>query len=146
MKVLKTLFIALAAALLLTGCSKEYYVPSTPMIKYDYDVRSSQWQLYGDCYCATLDVPGITRSVVNNGNVQVSRCYPGDNNGVDVWTPLPMMRVEVAEAAGGGDYFYTTYIDYEWTVGTVNIFVTMSDLYTGDVPADMSFRVFITEQ
>ena len=51
-----------------------------------------------------------------------------------------------AEAAGGGDYFYTTYIDYEWTVGKVNIFVTMSDLYTGDVPADMSFRVFITEQ
>ena len=145
MKALKTLFIALAAGLLLTGCTKEYYVPSTPMIKYDYDVRSSQWQLYGDCYCATLDVPAITRSVVTNGNVQVSRCYPGDNNGVDVWTPLPMMRVEVTDGAGG-DYYYTTFIDYEWTVGTVNIFVTMSDLYTGDVPGDMSFRVFITEQ
>lgn len=148
MKALKTLILALAAGLTLAGCTKEeiFVQQGTEMIMYDYDVRSSQWQLWGDTYCATLDVPGITRSVVENGTVQVSRRYPGDNNGVDVWTPLPAMRVEVEEDTDGYDYYYTTFIDYEWTVGTVNIFVTTSDLYTGIRPDDMNFRVVITTQ
>ena len=62
---------------------------------------------------------------------------------VDIWTPLPCIRTDVTTGSDGGDYYYTTFIDYEWTVGTVNIFVTTSDLYTGDRPGDMSFRVFI---
>lgn len=144
MRAKKSLFLLLAAGLLLAGCTKEYIMQGTETVYYDYDVRSSQWQLWGDTYRAVLDVPGITRDVVANGNVQVSRCFPGENNGVDIWTPLPMMRVEVTEAADGGDYYYTTFIDYEWTVGTVSIYVTESDLYTEDRPSEMSFRVFVS--
>ena len=144
MKTIKTLLFVLAAGILFAGCSDDIYVRGTEMTMYDYDVRSSQWQLWGDAYCASLDVAAITRDVVMNGNVQVSRCYPGDRYGDDVWTPLPAMRVEAVEGNDGGDYFFTTYTDYEWTTGTVNIFVTTSDLYTEDVPGDMSFRVYIT--
>ncbi len=145
MKAMKTLFFLLTAGLLLAGCSEDIYVEGTKMIMRDYDVRSSQWQLWDDCYCATLDVAEITQSVLRNGNVQVSRRYPGDARNEDVWTPLPTMRVEVTEGSDGGDFYYTTFIDYEWTVGTVNIFVTTSDLFTEEAPGDMSFRVIITQ-
>ena len=140
----KIIFLFLLAAILsLTGCTEKVFVPADNVVTYDYDVRSNQWQLWGDSFMATLDVRDITRYVVTNGNVTVSRCYPGENNGVDIWTPLPCIRTDVTTGSDGGDYYYTTFIDYEWTVGTVNIFVTTSDLYTGDRPGDMSFRVFI---
>ena len=90
-------------------------------------------------------MPAITRQIVRNGNVQVSRCYMGYTEDEDVWTPLPAMRVEVTEGIDGGDYYFTTYTDYEWSAGTVNIFVTTSDLYTEDSPGDMTFRVFIVQ-
>ena len=138
-------FLLLVAGILFAGCSDDVYVTGTQMYMYDYDVRSYQWQQWGDAYRAVLDVPDITHHVVADGNVQVSRCFPGDNNGIDVWTPLPMMRVEVTEGADGGDYYYTTFIDYEWTLGTVTVYVTASDLYTGELPADMSFRVTIMQ-
>ena len=145
MKTKNIFLFLLAASLTLTSCTEKVFVPTDNVVFYDYDVYSSQWKLWGDSFMATLDAPDITRYVVTNGNVQVSRCYPGDNNGVDVWTPLPCIRTEVTTGSDGGDYYYTTFIDYEWTEGTVNIFVTTSDLYTGDRPGDMSFRVFISK-
>lgn|GEM_PF-6050328 len=54
------------------------------------------------------------------------------------------LLVRLAGSAGH-HFYYTTFIDYEWTVHTVNIFVTTSDLYTEEVPGDMSFRVIITQ-
>ena len=145
MKALKTFFILLAAGLLLASCSEDVYMQGTEMTMYDYDVRSSQWQLWGDSWCASLEVPAITQSVLRNGNVQVSRRYPGNMHEDDGWTPLPSMRVEVTEGSDGGDFYYTTFTDYEWTVRFVNIFVTTSALYTEEVPGDMSFRVIITQ-
>ena len=149
MKTLKTLFLVLVAGILLAGCTKEYIMPDVDtgldMEMIDYDVRSGQWQLGDGYYFVTLDVPAITRQVVKYGNVQVSRCYPGSTADQDIWTPLPAMRVEVTEGSDGGDYFFTTYTDYEWFAGAVNIFVTTSDLYTEDRPGDMSFRVIITQ-
>ena len=139
-----TLFL-LAAGLLLAGCSDQVYVTGPEMYIYDYDVRSVQWQQWGDAYRAVLDVPDITRRVVSEGNVQVSRCYPGSTADQDIWTPLPAMRVEVTEGSDGGDYYFTTFTDYEWFAGAVNIFVTTSDLYMEDRTGDMSFRVTIIQ-
>ena len=145
MKAIKTISFLLLAGLLLASCSRDVYMQGMDMTMYDYDVRSSQWQLWGDAWCATLDVPAITQSVLRNGNVQVSRRYPGGMYDDDVWTPLPTMRVEVTDGVDGSDFYYTTFIDYEWTVRTVNIFVTTSDLYTVEDPGDMSFRVIVTQ-
>ena len=145
MKTEKFFLILFAAGLLFTGCTEKIFVSEGETLKIDYDVRYDQWELFGDCYRAVLDVPEITRYVVSDGEVRVSRCYPGENYGVDIWTPLPCIRTEVTTGADGGDYFYTTCVDYEWTVGSVSIYVTASDLYTGDCPADMSFRVYITQ-
>ena len=137
------LFLLFAAGLLMTGCTGKVVVSGAQVIKLDYDVRANQWVLLDDCFRATLDVPDITSSVLANGKVDVSRCYPGDNDGPDVWTPLPCIRTAVDVENGGG--IFTTCIDYEWTKKTVNIFVTTSDLFTDYNPGDMSFRVYITK-
>ena len=145
MKALKILFLALSAGLFLAGCSKDVYLQGTQMSYYDYDVRASQWEAKDGYYTARLEVPAITNQVVRNGNVQVSRCYMGQTEDDDVWTPLPAMRVESVPADDGGEYIFTTFTDYEWSAWTVDIFVTMSDLYMGDPPGSMSFRVFVTQ-
>jgi hypothetical protein len=145
MKSLKILFLVLSAGLLLAGCSKDVYVQGTEMTYFDYDVRNSQWRAGDGYYTVTLDVPAITNHVVRNGNVQVSRCYLGETENDDVWTPLPVVRVNTAPGADGGEYYFSTYTDYEWSARTVNIFVTTSDLYMEDTPGDMSFRVIITQ-
>ena len=54
------------------------------------------------------------------------------------------MRTEAITNEDGSVFYFTTFIDYEWTAGAVYIYVTTSDLYTGDRPCDMSFRVIIT--
>ena len=148
MKTLKTLFLVLVAGILFAGCTKEYIMPDVDagldMEMIDYDVRSGQWQLGDGYYFVTLDVPAITRQVVKYGNVQVSRCYPGSTADQDIWTPLPAMRVE-SYLDGDTEFFYTTFTDYEWSERTVDTFVTTSDLYAGDRPGDMSFRVYITQ-
>lgn len=138
------LFLLFAAGLLMTGCTEKVIVPGAQVVKLDYDVRASQWELFGDCFRAVLDVPDITSSVLASGQVDVSRCYPGENNGLDIWTPLPYIRTEMTNE-NGQDYIYTTFIDYEWTKGTVSIFVTTSDLFVDYNPGDMSFRVFVTK-
>lgn len=112
---------------------------------FDYDVRANQWQEGDRYYVVTLDVPAITNHVVRNGNVQVSRCYLGETENDDVWTPLPAMRVEAVPGSDGGEYYFTTYTDYEWSARTVNIFVTTSDLYMEERPGNMTFRVIITQ-
>ncbi len=146
MKTKRFLLSLVAAALMLTGCVGRVYAPSgSDVVKLDYTVYSSQWQVFGDSYRVVLDAPDITSRVVSRGDVKVSRVYPGENNGMDILTPLPCIRTEVTEGPDGGDYFYTTFVDYEWTVGTVSVYVTTSDLYTGEVPPEMSFRVFVTK-
>jgi hypothetical protein len=143
MRALKNLVLALAAGLLLTGCTKEYIMQGTEMTFLDYDVN--RWDYYEagnyddeGYYGATLDVPDITRDVVKYGNVQVS-CYDQGK-----WSPLPMMRVNSDILDDGSEIIYTTYTDFDWSDGTVTVYVTASDLYGGVRPGAMSFRVYIT--
>ncbi|MBO4742945.1 MAG: hypothetical protein J5533_04850 [Bacteroidales bacterium] len=152
MKAYRLIVLLFVAGLLSTGCSKEWfpgpdddrYDRSGGMTLIDFDVKSANWVEREGMFEVELNVPEITKQVLNQGNVQVSRRYPGEGSADDVWTPLPAMRTEVTTAEDGGDFYFTTFIDYEWTVGSVFIYVTTTDLYTGDRPSDMSFRVLIT--
>ena len=144
------LFPLLAVVLLSSACTKEYitkeYITEetsyygTELTFVDITVNSNEWRDQGGYFRAEKKVDAITKDVFESGQVQVS-AYMVDSNGVVTWTPLPMMRVDkVADE----DFYYTTYTDYEWNVGYVYIYVTTSDLYTGDNPGTCSFRVFIT--
>lgn len=148
MKVHRILIGLLAAGVLATGCTKEYYteqytiVEGLDMTLIDFNVRSNDWSVWNvengnddeGYFQATLAVPEITKDVVEKGVVIVHRRY---EDGVS--TPLPAMRTEKTEDG----LYYTTFVDYEWAQGVINIFVTATDLYAGTNPGDMSFRVAI---
>lgn len=147
------IFILIAAAgLMAVGCTKEYYTrqvteqtiiqQGTVIEMKDATVKSSDWMNKGDHFEALIEVDKITKKIVDEGTVQVNRKLMDDANKV-FWVPLPAMRVEVTEAEGGGDFFYTTFTDFEWTEGFVSIYVTTTDLDTGTNPGDMSFRIII---
>ena len=147
----KYLFLLLAAALMACGCTKEYitqeYITEETVIQgadmdiIDFTVKDADWVMRDGYFEVVLKVPEITKTVVENGTVQVSRRYT--DNGQTYWTPLPSMRVEVTESGDGSDFFYTVYTDFEWSEGQVNVFVTTTDLYTGECPGDMALRVIV---
>ena len=142
MKARRFFLFLFAAGLLASGCTKEYYndtiVQGLDMTLIDYTGKSNQWNERDGYFEAVLSVPGITKDVVEMGTVTVSRRY---NDGGTVWTPLPSMRVEMVTLDDGSDFYYTTFTDFEWYEGGISIFVTTTDLYTGDNPGDISFRV-----
>jgi len=148
MKATKFLLSLLAVGLLAGGCTNKYVteqytiVEGLDMTLIDFTVKSNNWQIWDvpngnddeGYFEAVLSVPEITQEVVDKGVVMVYRRYE-DN----IWTPLPAMRTEKTEDG----LYYTTFVDYEWQKGQINIFVTASDLYAGTNPGDMSFRVAI---
>jgi len=151
MKLAKILLAVLSAGLLASGCTKEYVtkeyvtnVTGLDMTLIDFKVKASNWN-YRDIpkgnddegfYEAILEVPQITKEVVDKGMVMVNRSQEA------VWTPLPSMFTEKT-FVNENPYYFTTYVDFEWQQGQVNIFVTASDLYAGEAPPEMHFRVAI---
>ena len=99
-------------------------------------------------FYATIDMPEITREIYQHGNMMVYREYDqGTNNAVQ--TPLPYERKYEYLADEENDLwdFYSERVDYEYTVGKMTIFYTLSDFdYEVDetfLPEQMNFRVFI---
>lgn len=149
MKTSRLLILVATAALSLTACRKEYIteniIEGNEMYTTDpITVKANQWTVDedGGYFTVTLSVSAITRDVVDNGTIQVLRRLT-DNSGNIYWTPLPVVRANEEVSDDGEVFNYSTYIDYEWGVGEVNIFVTATDFYTGENPGDMVFRVVI---
>ena len=135
MKATRLFLFAIAAVAMLSSCTKDVFIEDNSMqlSHYDYSVRNSDWELVesneGGYYLFTsLSVPEITRNVANYGTVTVSWGQKGDDGNM-VWTPLPAVRVHALDYATENEYYYSTFLDYEWSVGTVNIFFTASDLF-----------------
>ncbi len=134
------ILLTLAGAALLTGCTKE----GVEMYQRDFNVKSSDWieeEADVDLENAhllsiKLSVPEITQKVVDYGNVTVS-CKLKDDKGNTYWTPLPAVR---ADYDSEDVVFFSTYLDYEWGLGTVFIYFTATDFMIGEKP-EMTFRV-----
>ena len=166
MKTLKYPFLLIALLALATGCRKEYitkeYITEQTIIQgldmtlIDFNVQQKNWEVravengYDDegYFEAVLEVPEITDKVVKEGKVMVDRIML-DNNDY-VFTPLPFTFTtkEYMDEDQTEPYYYNTHIDFEWRKGSIHIYVTTSDLFTGPddeliVPEAMSFRVAI---
>ena len=155
---MKKFLIPLAAALLLaTGCTKEYVtkqyvteqvIGGMDMSLIDFEVKSNNWTIWDvengnddeGYFEAVLEVKEITKEVVEKGLVLVSRRYLDGSK--YIWTPLPAMRTEKT-MLDDNPYYFTTFTDFEWSEGKVNIYVTASDLFAGQNPGDMYFRVAV---
>ena len=150
MKATKFLLSLLVAGLLAGGCTKqyvteEYIYQGLDMTLIDFTVKNNNWGYreveYGNedegYFEAILEVPEITKDVIEQGVVMVYRRF--NDGGSTIWTPLPAQRTE--KTSDG--LYYTTFVDFEYSLGRVNIFVTATDLYAGVKPGDMTFRVAI---
>lgn len=89
---------------------------------------SSSWSLWTNdsSYNATLVVPAITQRVLEAGTVQV---FIGNGNGTD-WTAMPW------------SYGATQY-NFDYEVGKVNIYVTLSDFSSPGNPGNVPFKVVV---
>ena len=154
MKAMRILLLATAALafLSLSSCGKEYYIKDdgVQMEHIDYTVYSNDWEIQeldngGRLLSVLLNVPQITKDVVNYGSVTVSRRL-FDDNGNTFWTPLPAVRAESVDLGMSTEILYSTYLDYEWTTGKVYVYFTATDFYVDPDKAtwpDMDLRVTI---
>lgn len=152
MKANRIILLALAAAALLSSCTKRYYTveEGTQMSHFDFSIKSNDWLLEdaeggGYLLSVKLDVPAITREVVDYGTITVARRL-SDGKGNIYWTPLPCVRAESIDYGTSDEYLYSTYLDYEWTVGSVYVYFTATDLYVEPDKADwpsMDLRVTV---
>lgn len=151
------IFPLVAMVLLATGCNKEYVtrqyitqqvIGGMDMSLIDFEVKNDNWAVREvengnddeGYFEAVLEVKEITKEVVEKGLVLVSRRYLDGSE--YIWTPLPAMRTEKTNL-NDNPYYFTTYTDFEWSEGKVNIYVTASDLFAGQNPGDMYFRVAV---
>ena len=94
-------------------------------------------------FYATFNMPEITKDLYEHSNVMVYRVLDNANQ-----TPLPQTRHnEYWDKKNNEILFYTETVDYEYSVGEMTIYYTVSDFnYEVDlnfVPETMNFRVFI---
>ena len=154
MKAKRILLLATAALALLSfsSCGREYYIEDdgVQMKHIDYTVLSNDWVMEdlgngARLLSVMLNVPQITKDVVNYGSVTVSRRL-FDSKGNTYWTPLPAVRAESENYGTPEEVLYSTYLDYEWTTGQVYVYFTATDFYVDPDTAtwpDMDLRVTI---
>ena len=154
MKAMRILLLATAALALLSlsGCGKDHLIveDGVQMEHIDYTVYGKDWEVQelnngGRLLSVLLNVPQITRNVLNYGSVTVSRRLM-DDNGNTFWTPLPAVRAESEDFGTENQVLYSTYLDYEWTTGRVYVYFTATDFYVDPDKTtwpDMDLRVTI---
>ena len=153
----KTLIIALAAlSLSLVSCKKEgpVYINecNCSMESVLLNVKATDWA-YSDnpnnnYFYATFDMPEITSSVFETGLVKMYRVYDFDSADA-VQMEMPFSRY-IEEETGDDDWaFYTESLDYEFGIGKITIFYTLSDFYyeidLSMNPIAMQFRCVIMQ-
>ena len=126
----------------LASCQQEY-IQQDNLYSVEYDLRPGDWTAMDTFFSATLDVREITKSVLHNGTVQCFIVYEDGSQAC-----LPMTRYlsyeYVNEETGTTETaYYQKMIDFEYSVGTVNVYYSMSDFYYEQYPEKMTIRVVI---
>lgn len=117
------------------------------------NVPQSAWQYTNmdnnNYFFATVEMPEITRTAFQKGLVKMYRCYDFNaESGKGTKMELPYVRLN-EEYIAADDFwaFYTETVDYEYSVGSVTVFYTVSDFnYEIDesfVPEAMQFQCVV---
>ena len=120
----------------------------------DFEVKQNGWNYSGPAnstdrdnnyfYC-TFDIPKLTADIYDNGVVAAYIEY-GTGTADAVQHQLPLVQhIEMEDA--GTMYFYTATTDYEYGVGQISFFYTLSDFYyevdVNELPPAAHFRVVL---
>lgn len=106
---------------------------------FDYEIRNSNWshtwQWTGDSYVCIISIPQLTRQVYDDGIVMVF--HEWNDNGTWRQQPLPQSIPMI-----DGDVLFTEHIDFDYFIGGIRIFFTISDFhYENWQPGTHFFRV-----
>lgn len=107
-------------------------------------VEEKNWVYSGltdnNYFQATVPVPELTEEIFDGGVVKMYRAFDYDTQyATQIEMPYVRLREEYPE--GGGEPFrYTELLDYDFGIGTVNIYFTVSDFFYGIKPGAMLFR------
>lgn len=126
----------------LASCQQEY-IQQDNLYSVEYDLRPGDWTAMDTFFSATLDVKEITKSVLRNGTVQ---CFLVYEDGSQACLPMTRYLSYEYENEGTGTTetaYYQKMIDFEYSVGTVNVYYSMSDFYYEQYPEKMTIRVVI---
>jgi len=146
----KTLLITLFAALaiLTTSCRKDP-VPQCSYKIVNITVPKESWS-YSDqddnnYFTAEIDVPELSEEAFDGGILNVYRTFNFDKSNASQQL-LPSVRL-LEEKVGNDMYRYTESIDYEYGIGWLNIYYTLSDFVYDQTleydPGDMTFRLVL---
>jgi len=121
-----------------------------PVTSWEYSIsleeeKNPELKYQGNWYKATVEVPEITKSICESGLIKMYRVY---DDGIQSEMPFTRQN-EWYDSKEDVRYFYTEAVDYEFTVGRINIFYTVSDFdYEDDIsfiPEAMKFRCVIIQ-
>jgi len=139
---MKKLLYACLLVMLLVSC--EDHEPCLRWNFVDIQVYKADWQISADSafYSASVNVPEITLKAFQAGLV---KCYRDYNYGSQTPSRQELPCVFAKEENIGGNIFrYTEILDYEYAVGSITLFYTVSDFdYNASKPDDMHFRLVI---
>ncbi len=135
------------------SCTCEPVVPPVEQrVVLDLQINSSEWKYSGtennNYFFANFTIPEITTNVYNNGNIAIYREFDsGTDNAIQTLLPYVRHKEYLKDEAANEWAFYTETVDYEYGVGLVTIFYTVSDfdyeLDTEFVPDPMHFRLVL---
>ena len=144
----KKLFLLFAAVMLMASCEGPAGQDGQGIYWFvkKYTINSNQWELIGGVdelnsyYRAEIVIPELDNDIYKDGNVF---CYMYQKvEGVEVQTLLPY-SIPQALSSGGYDEFWTETYAYDFTVGSIMLYVNYSDFYTNNRPPATSFRVVL---
>lgn len=154
---MKKYWILLLAIVALSSCGNSYVYNGFTLETYEVHVSASDWQytnytINGSPYAnnyfyATVNMPEITSSVFNNGEVQAYIVYDRGSSKASKHL-LPYVRHYESQAANGNWSYYTETVDCTVGIGWVEFNYRASDfLYEDDVtinPNAMDFSIVIS--
>ena len=93
-------------------------------------------------YHVWVDIPQITEDIYKYGNVQVALKETVYEK--DCFFTLPATYTYTVDDEGEQERCYNVTIDFNWTIGGLNFFLTSDDYIYAPEPEEWLFRVYIT--
>ena len=112
----------------------------------EYTILQNRWELINgrdqlnSFFRAEILIPELDNFVYNKGNVFVYMFQTVDD--VEVQTLLPF-TIPVGKMINGQEHLWTETHSYDFSVGSIMVYVNYSDFYTSNIPPAATFRVVL---
>ena len=126
------------------SCTKDNDEQGTGLSIVDFTVAEKDWTYESDNnqFHVWINIPEITEDIYKHGNVQVS--LKEITYEKDCFFTLPATYTYTVDDEGEQARCFNETIDFNWTIGGLNLFLTSDDYIYVPEPEEWLFRVYIT--